>query len=326
MMWEANRICGCLLVACSCLLYPLGRARAQDEPAQAPAEQLFQDAVVLMKADHCQDAVPRFLESQHLDPSAATLLNLATCYARMGKSATAWRVYRQAAESAVLEGNRDIQARADKAIGKLEPTLTRLRVVAPAGPNALTIKVNGEPVSGDRIEVPLDPGENFIEAVAPGHEPWRRTVNAQRQGAMIVVEVPDLGATQRPSESAPPRPRQVPPRPRPVDLRPAAIVAGGVGVTGIALGVIMGLGAKRAYDDSRSHCFAQHCNQAGHDLRETAHDRAGVATWATVIGVGALGTGAVLWLVSDDSGEGVGVAPWLGAGSTAVGVAMEGRL
>ena len=45
----------------------------------------FQRAVELMKADNCTEAVPEFLSSQKLDPSAATLVNLATCHARLGR-------------------------------------------------------------------------------------------------------------------------------------------------------------------------------------------------------------------------------------------------
>ncbi len=316
------------LVACSVLLCPPGLARAEEESPQARAEQLFQDAIVLMKADHCRDAVPRFLESQQLDPSAATLLNLATCYVRLGKTASAWRAYRRAAESAVLERDEAIGAQADKAIAMLEPKLTRLRVVAPRGPEALSVKVNGETVGGNGVEVPLDPGENFLEALAPGREPWRRTVSAQGQGAMIVIEVPELGATPaRPEPPAPP-PAAEPPKPRRAILFPVAVAVGTVGVGGIVLGMVMGLSAKSAYDDSNPDCVGGHCNQAGHDLRETAHDRAAIATWATVLGVAAVGTGVVLWVVSDRNGEGrrVSINPWFRPGHTAMGLAMEGRL
>ena len=57
------------------------------------AEALFQRGVELMKADHCSDAVPEFLKSQKLDASSATLLNLGTCYARLGRKATAFKTY-----------------------------------------------------------------------------------------------------------------------------------------------------------------------------------------------------------------------------------------
>src|SRR4051794_40964567 len=154
-------------------------ARANDDGRAAYAEHLFQEAVQFMRKDKCPEAIPKFLSSQQLDPSAATLLNLGTCYARLGRTAAAWRTYRQAATAAASEKNDELKEQAFKAISILSPATTKLRIVAPRDSAPMSLTLNGEPLAPDEVfPIPLDPGENIIEAVAPGRVSWRRSVNA----------------------------------------------------------------------------------------------------------------------------------------------------
>src|SRR5262249_38054304 len=141
------------------------------------AERLFERGVELMKNDKCPEAIPNFLNSQQLDPSAAALMNLATCYARLGRNGTAWKTYRRAAAAAADEHNVELRDQAFKAMSMLSPSLTKLRLVPANEQEGITLRVNGEPIAtDDRMPIPLDAGENIIEAVAPGREPWRRSV------------------------------------------------------------------------------------------------------------------------------------------------------
>jgi hypothetical protein len=259
-------------------------ARAQDDRV-AYADRLFSHGVELMKNDDCRAAVPEFVESQRLDPSAATLANLATCHARLGRRATAWKTYREAAALAAAEGNQTLRGQALSAMSRLSPTLTKLRIVPPSDTQALSLRLNGEPLEAyDGVPIPLDSGESVIEAFAPGREPWRRTVNANEVGATLVIEVPELRPAEKPRDH--------------VDLRPHAVIVGGVGVAMIVVGTVLGLSAKRSDDQASLFCRAGRCTSEGVSLREEAGSKATAATYVTGLGLVATGTGVALWFAA----------------------------
>ena len=265
----------------------------------AEAEALFQRGVGLMKADNCADAIPEFLKSAALERSAATLLNLGTCYARLGRKATAWKRFREAATTAQDEQDDAVRERALQAMNILAPTLTKVQIVTPPSAAPFLIRVNGEVIHDyDGLPLPLDSGESVIEAASPGHEPWRRSVQANDLGATIVIQVPEL----QPLPPTPPRPEsQAPYEPPRRDLRVPAIVVGGSGVAAIVVGSVFGISAKKTYDDSKQYCQSDHCTSAGVDLRDSATTKATVSTLSIGIGVVAVATSVVLWLASPTS-------------------------
>lgn len=309
-------------------------ALAQSENAQEQAQRLFAEGLQLMQSEHCQHAVPLFQKSQQLYATAATLANLATCYARLGKTGSAYSTYQQAARAAILENKSELQRRTDQAAAKLAPTLTRLRVV-PLGNGGLpSIRINGQLVEDVRTPIPLDPGENIVEATAPGRDPWRRTVHAQGEGALMVVEVPDLGSPREPARQEPPKTlpntmAAVDEPPRHIDLRPYAAIAAGVGVTSIAVGTVLAFRARSKQNDAEAYCSGHSCLQPGLDLREQALDRAAFATWSIGIGLVSLGAAATLWVVStrrDERAPSVSILPWVTVGRSSAGIALEGKL
>jgi len=269
--------------------------RSGEDGGAGEADALFQRGVELMKADDCAEAVPQFLKSNALDASAATLLNLGTCYARLGRKATAWKTYQKAASAAQFEKDEVLRERAVQAMTMLAPTLTKVQIVTPKDSPALSLRLNGEVLSNyNGLPIPLDPGQNVIEAIAPGREPWRHNVTADELGATIIVEVPDLPVAPPPAfhpvvaESPSHR----------TDLRVPAVVVGGVGLAAVLVGSIFGLSAAHSYDDSHAYCAGSNCTQPGIDLRNNASDKAAVATWTVSLGLVATATGVVLWLVS----------------------------
>jgi len=305
-----------------CFFLPLRRAYAANPASVTQADRLFQEGLELMRADQCPNAIERFSESQQLDPSAATLLNMANCYAHLGKTATAWQVFVKGAQSATQEDNSELLGQANIALAKLDPVLTRIRIVTPVTDSARTILVNGTPVRDDGRPIPVDPGETRVEASAPGREPWRTMLQAVGEGAVFVVNVPQLVWTRT----------QMIESKQPLDLRPAAMVVGGIGVVGLAVGVVWGLRAESAYNDSSTQgaCNNHYCNQAAHDLRDTAFQRATLATWATVFGATAVATGTVLWFASPSNTNKekprMSLSPWVEPKQALSGLMVEGRL
>src|ERR1035438_7696858 len=76
-------------------------ARAQTASnTNVAAEALFEEARSLLAAGKYAEACPKFADSERLGPSVATLLNLANCWEKSGRTATAWATYREAASAA----------------------------------------------------------------------------------------------------------------------------------------------------------------------------------------------------------------------------------
>ena len=82
-----------------------GRAHAQPGASSTIAEQLFNQARDLAKANQWVEACPKFEASLRYDPVLGTQLNLATCYEHIGKLASAWGLYREATELANKAGD-----------------------------------------------------------------------------------------------------------------------------------------------------------------------------------------------------------------------------
>src|SRR5687767_11843809 len=76
-------------------------AAASAQPPQgdaAASEALFREGRRLMKAGDYEGACPKLEESLRLDPALGTLFNLASCEEQLGRWATAWQHWRQAAD------------------------------------------------------------------------------------------------------------------------------------------------------------------------------------------------------------------------------------
>src|SRR5258708_17042544 len=108
-----------------------GRADVSAEN-RAAAQALFDEGRSLMKANKVQEACPKFEESQRLDSSIGTQLNLADCYERTGRTASAWTLYIEVASAARQAGQDERASHAAARAAALKDKLSRLRLVGPA--------------------------------------------------------------------------------------------------------------------------------------------------------------------------------------------------
>ncbi len=285
------------------------------------------------------DACPRFADSQRLDPSPGTLLNLANCYEKLGRTATAWATYREAASAANAAGRADYVASAQRHADALAPHLAKLTTTVAQPVDGLQVRRDGVDVARAEwgVPIPVDAGSHNLEASAPGFKPWSSSVDVAQDGAQVSVAVPALEAapvtapTPTPGSAPAPTPAPAPAPPPAAEGSPgagqriAAVVVGGVGVVGLGLSGVFAVLAKNKYNDSLQNCPTSPnvCTQDGVNARNDALTDGNIASVAFGVGAAALVGGVVLWLTAPATftppsrpatGQ-ISVSPLVGAGT-----------
>ncbi|HET9959649.1 MAG TPA: hypothetical protein VFQ61_34390, partial [Polyangiaceae bacterium] len=171
-------------VLCLCLVPALvgwpARALAQAGD-KAAAEVLFNEGRQQMQEGKLDSACDKLAESQRLDPGAGTLLNLAECRERQGRTATAWATWLEAAAAAHTAGQSEREAHARKRAEGLKPRLVTLTLEVPEASRISGLEVSRDGVALGAamwgVAVPVDPGAHTLTAKASGREPWTQTVS-----------------------------------------------------------------------------------------------------------------------------------------------------
>ncbi len=278
-----------------------------DTPGQdkALAEALFDQAVTLLKKGANAEACPKLVESQRLDPAPGTLLYLGDCYEKVGKLASAWATFREAAASAHAANQPQREELARKRAALVEQALPYLFVSGAEKSGAVEVRLDDSPLRKALWEgdVPVDPGEHVLVAEAPGYETWKTTfVVAKGQHTKIVVPALSKQAGHPTSVQPvePPRPRE--PSVRPVVSRserpwqkPTALVLGGVGLVAVGLGSFFGVRAFSQWSDAESQCPNDRCMGTGRQSGSDASTSATVSTVSFVAGAVLLAGGATLY-------------------------------
>ncbi len=285
--------------------YAQGGSAGSDKVA---AQALFEDGRRLMQGGKYADACPKFVESQRLDPSASTLLNLASCWEKAGRAATAWATYREAESAADAIGRKDYVDAAERHARALAPTLAHLTLAVAQPVDGMQVRRDGVPVGAAEwgLAVPVDQGSHAVEASAPGYKAWSATVDVPRDGAQATATVPPLEALP---VAAPASTPSVPvPSPAQSEAatsevpskggaqRTIGLVVGGAGIVGLAVSGVFTIIATGKNQDSKAGCPGDVCStQAAFDDRNSARSAGDVATVALFAGAGAVIVGGLLW-------------------------------
>ncbi|MBI5537642.1 MAG: hypothetical protein HY898_33270 [Deltaproteobacteria bacterium] len=278
---------------------------AQD---RAAARALFDQGRALVKAGKFDQACPKFEESYKLDAGIGAAFNLADCYEHVGKTASAWSGFLEAASRAKIGGQDERERVARERAQALEPRLTRLIISLPAGADDARIEVRrdgtliGKGMWGQ--PVPVDPGEHTISASAAAHKPWQSKVEVAGEGKTVTIAVPALEREPDASQPAKKAPTKEPtageaPRPAGGGQRLAGIVVGGVGVVSLGLAGVFALQTRSKVSDAEAYCQGAQCwDQRGVDLHDEAKGKADLATVFGAIGAAGIVGGAVLYLTA----------------------------
>ena len=283
----------------------------------AAAEVVFADAKKLVVEGRFNDACPKFEESQRLDPTPGTLLNLGDCYKQASppRTASAWGAYQQAEIMARKRGDVARQEAAAQRAQAIEPVLSRVAIlpVPAARIPGLEVKWDGRAVGAGMwgTAVPVDSGEHTIEAGAPGKKSWTGKVLVRPNGGTMPVEIPGLDAAPLGAAT----PVEVAPQPFWNTQRSVGLGIGAAGLVGVVVGSIFGAKAGGKNSDSLSHCRAAdvtRCDLEGVALREEAYSAATVSTILFIVG-GAMTAGGTVTFLTAPSGA-PKIEPVVGAG------------
>ncbi len=292
-------------------------SRAEVSSADSAAAQaLFDQGKQLMAEGSYSQACAKLEESQRLEPTSGTLINLADCYEKVGKLATAWTTFLDAASAANRAGNQERERAARERAQALVPILPKIMIKV-AGDNTAGMEVrrDGTLVGPAQwgAKIPADQGEHRVTASAPRRKSWESTVMVPAKGETVTVVIPELEPLSDTGAAPASGPTPTAERPTPTGLgaqRTIGLVAGGLGVAGVVVGSVFGLISKSKHDDADKHCTGSVCrDEAGVSLKRDALMAGNVSTAAFVVGAVGLVGGVTLWLTAPKSAAQVGVGP-----------------
>jgi hypothetical protein len=334
-----------LAFAASSLAWP---ASAQTVADKAAAEGLFDQGRSAMQEGDFAKACGLLERSQHIDPAVGTLLYLAECYEKSGRTASAWATFREAADAAMAAKDPQRARTGRERSQRLEPMLSRLTIqVAPETQQlpGLTVDRRDKPIQPAlfNVAVPTDPGEYTITASAPGYEPMTLTIAVPERAGRVSVTIPalrksaepDKGATatatsgspagslgtSRPAGAADASGAAITPSTTSTEMhssgqRTMGLIVGVAGVVGVGIGTYFGLRAFSKYGDAKDLCPSTGCTSAeGPTLKDEATNAATAANIAFGVGLVALAGGAVLYLTAPSGEHGARAALSVGPGS-----------
>lgn len=144
------------------------------------AETLFQEGLAAMKRNDFTIACEAFDKSNKQDPSPGTQINLAICYEKQKKWASAWTWYRSAAGLAQQRAQPQREQNATDSAKRLEPQLHHVVLSIKNGAPDTVVKRDGAEITvslgGKDVALPFDPGDHVIEIKATGKKTLTKSI------------------------------------------------------------------------------------------------------------------------------------------------------
>lgn len=265
------------------------------------AGRLFAEARTLYDTGRYEQACLKFEESLKKREGIGIKFNLADCWERTGRTASAHRLFHEVAAATKRLGQTEREALARDRAAALEPRLSRLQIQMSGSTEGVEVLRNGVKLGRDALGVPfpVDPGTHEIHIIAEGKKPWSSRLTVPPEPAAITaVVVPPLDdaepAAARVAPTETPVPKRVPaapasePAPGTDDARRAASLAlVGVGVVGLAVGGAMAAQYDSSRRDAERVCpSARNCTPAEVALHDSLVDDARNARTWTFVGLG----------------------------------------
>lgn len=304
--WKTIASLAVLVGALSIAVASPSSARADEPTDEGMAQSLFDAGRALMDQGKPEEACPKFEESNKLDPSAGTLLNLGKCFEALGRTASAWASYKKAITVGKSTGQSRHVTAAEEFIATIEPKLSKMTVeVLSTNPNLVVRRVDVRPGSvaitipeaARGVPVAVDPGEYKVEAEAPGFMPWSSTITIGREADTQSVTVPEL----TPKKPEPRVAKPVPSTSGPGPLRIAAYTTGGAAIVLLGVGATLGgltLADASTAESNPALCPRKKCTPLGEEFVENARNKGIASTALIAVGGVAVAASATLFVLS----------------------------
>lgn len=262
-----------------------------------------------MKRGDFEHACPKFKHSHELDPGGGTLLNLAECYEKQGKFASAWSTFKEALVVAQRDGRSERVDYAKKHLAIVEPKLSKItiEVASDALEPGLEVTLDGAPLGAAAwgVGMPVDPGTHRVTASAPNKTTFEQRIEiADGSSTLKIAKLADAAGTAPPS-----RPVDTDTEKKPVTeeassggqgRRTAGWVIGGVGLLALGVGSYFGVRAFSKWSDRDAQCVGG-CSAAAKSAGDDAQSAATIANIGIGVGIAAVGVGAYLVLSAKSS-------------------------
>jgi hypothetical protein len=300
-----------------CVSSSVAQAQAKKE---TPADALFREGRTLLQAGQVAEACEKFNESQKLDPSAGTLLNLGECYERAGRLVPAYEAFRDAEP---LSKARSRQDWADTAKTRAEALRAKIPLVFLdlKEQEHVTVSVDAKTYERDVVAlgVMVEIGDHSA-IVKSEEDTWTHSFTAAA-GSKIVLK-PEFKRTTKPAVVRKEETSSSP-------LKTVGIVAMGVGGASVITGLVFAGLANSKKADVEAQCpfyatqEVPRCTSANATgLNDSAKSLALVSSIFTFAGLGVGVGGIALFLLAPHSDRTrVSVAPGPGLAGLSIRIA-----
>jgi hypothetical protein len=309
----SRRLLAVWLAACAAGAAVTGSppVHADDAETSVLAAQLFKDGRADMQLEDWRAAEAKFAASHKLVPAMGTLLNLAVCQARLGKTASAYHAFTEVAREAEHSGRKDRLDLATAEMAKIKPLLADAIIHVQPDVQTLpnfTVTIDGSPLPAPLFEtrVNLDPGNHVLLATAKGKKPWEYPLHIA-PSEHTEASVPFLADKPYDPNEVKVSLVEADRAAKHRSARTAAFVLIGVGAASVATAIGLGIAAKVKM--GQVHCgttpdgfggFLCPADQA--QASQTANTEATVANVTFGAGLGLAAVGAVIVYLSRDTG------------------------
>jgi hypothetical protein len=220
------------------------------------AEGLYNEGKKLLESGNVPAACQKFKASLDVDRALGTIVALATCHEKEGKTASAWGEYAEGVAEAKKQGKADAEKYCRDRMSALEKGLSHL-TVSGTKTDKMEIKIDGVTMPPEALgsALPADPGERTIEVTAPGYKPWSTKVLVPGNAGNATATIPALEVDPNATKKEGPIIIEAPKGTDSTKLIVGAAVAG-VGLIGAGIGLYLQFGlvpdVKKQADDARA--------------------------------------------------------------------------